>query len=149
VAAQAVSVLVATNIKGIAGAKQDEKTKMAQWDFNTQWSLPKSEALCLVIPGLFGYRMDTPADMSAFEGAYEAGQYWGQAGRTPGYERWVAGGKQGPRPGPMRYTGGGFYAGVLVVLIAVWASLQALRKENSVFSLRERKLIWFWMGVFF
>ncbi|MFN7142090.1 MAG: hypothetical protein ACK4UN_22445, partial [Limisphaerales bacterium] len=38
----------------------------AQWDFATQWSLPKIETFRVIIPGLFGYRMDTP----------EGGQYW-------------------------------------------------------------------------
>src|SRR5215475_10948194 len=49
----------------------------------------------------------------------------------------------------MRYTGGGYYTKILIILIAIWASLQSLQQEKSVFSLRERKLIWFWMGVFF
>jgi hypothetical protein len=113
--------------------------------------LPKSEALCLLVPGLFGYRMDTPRDMSAFGNAYHGGSYWGQAGRDLGweeaYEKWVRDGKQGNAPlmGTMRFTGGGNYTGVLVVLIALWAALQSFQRERSVFSLTQRRWIWFWI----
>ena len=150
-AAQPISALVATAIKGVAGTKQDEATKQERWAFSTQWSLPKSEALCLLVPGLFGYRLDTPRDMAAFENAYRGGAYWGQAGRDLGwdaaYEQWEKNGKQGPAPvtGLMRYTGGGNYTGVLVVLLALWASLQSFRKQGSVYSLTQRRWIWFWV----
>jgi len=149
-AAQPISALVATAIKGVAGTKQDEQTKQERWAFSTQTSLPKSEALCLLVPGLFGYRMDTPRDMAAFGSAYEAGVYWGQAGRDLGwdaaYDQWVKNGKQGPAPSGfmMHYTGGGNYTGVLVILIAIWASLQSFRRENSIFSLTQRRCVWFW-----
>lgn len=147
-AAQPISALIGTAVKGIAGTKQDEKTKQERWNFSTQTSLPKSEALCLLVPGLFGYRMDTPRDMSAFESTYEGGQYWGQAGRQQEWDAWVAGGKQGGPPRVlMRYTGGGNYTGVLVVLVALWASLQSFRKEKSAFSLYHRKWIWFWTAL--
>ncbi len=152
-AAQPISALVATAIQGVAGTKQDEQTKMERWNFSTQWSLPKSEALCLLIPGLFGYRLDTPLNMAAFEKEYEGGAYWGQAGRDPGWDvawdKWVESGKQGPAPPAgaflMRFTGGGNYTGVLVVLIAVWAALQSFQREKSVFSLTQRRWIWFWI----
>jgi hypothetical protein len=155
-AAQPISALVATAIKGVAGTKQSEAATQERWNYCTQWSLPKSEALCLLIPGLFGYRMDTPRDMSAFQNAYQNGIYWGQAGRSPEWdvewEQWVKGGKQGQPPNPydprilMRYTGGGNYTGVLVVLIALWAALQSLQRDKSVFSLTQRRWIWFWMA---
>jgi hypothetical protein len=150
-AAQPISALVATAIKGVAGTKQDEATKQERWAFSTQWSLPKSEALCLLVPGLFGYRMDTPRDMAAFGNAYHGGSYWGQAGRDLGweeaYEKWVRDGKQGNAPimPTMRFTGGGNYTGVLVVLIALWAALQSFQRERSVFSLTQRRWIWFWI----
>jgi Bacterial membrane protein YfhO len=153
-AAQPISALVATAITGVAGTKQDEKTKQERWIFSTQTSLPKSEALCLLIPGLFGYRMDTPRDMSAFESAYQNGVYWGQAGRDPAWDaahdEWLKSGKQGQPPNAahygMRYTGGGNYTGVLVVMIALWAALQSWQKEKSVFSLAQRRWIWFWIA---
>ena len=55
--------LVGTNITGVAGTAQDAETKAAHWDWATQWSLPKVETFGLLVPGLFGYKMDTPKDM--------------------------------------------------------------------------------------
>jgi hypothetical protein len=137
-AVQTISVLVTTQIQGVVGTQQDTRTKEERWDFATQWSLPKREALGLVVPGLFGYRMDTP----------EGGNYWGAAGRDPSWYRYVENGKQGPKPGGfMRFTGGGNYAGVLVVLVAVWASLQGFRKQGSVFPELSRRWLWFWTAV--
>jgi hypothetical protein len=145
-AAQPLSVLIRTGITDVKGTQ----SKQDQWAFATQTSLPKSEALCLLVPGLFGYRMDTPLDMSTFESKYHGGAYWGQAGRDMRWEtareEWIKNGKQGPAPifGNMRYTGGGNYTGVFVVLIAVWVVFQSFRGEKSVFPLTHRKWIWFW-----
>ncbi|MCI0534848.1 MAG: hypothetical protein L0Z50_06445 [Verrucomicrobiales bacterium] len=122
-AAQAISTLVGTQIQGIVGTQQDAQTKQAHWDLATAGSLPKIEALRVVIPGLFGYRMDTP----------EGGSYWGSAGQTPGIRE-------------SRHSGAGVYAGVLVVLIAVWALARSLVKQSNPFSDRERRFIWFWTG---
>jgi hypothetical protein len=138
IAAQALSVLIGTGIKGVAGAGQDAESKAQRWDWATQWSLPKRETLSFIVPGLFGYRMDTP----------DGGNYWGASGRDPAWDRYFAAGSQGQPPGGfMRFAGGGSYAGVVVVFVAVWAAAQALRKKDSVFSYADRKLLWFWMGV--
>lgn len=138
IAASAVTSLVGTQIKGVANMGQDATSKAQRWDEATQWSLPKRETLGLFVPGLFGFRMDTP----------EGGSYWGAGGRHPSWDRYFASDKQGPPPNPrvytLRYGGGGVYAGVLAVLIALWTALQAFRKENSIFSASERKMIWFW-----
>jgi hypothetical protein len=140
VAAQAVSVLVSTNIQGVAGTKQDTRSKEDRWEFATTWSLPKRELLCLVIPGLFGYRMDSS------QHGLEGGDYWGKVGCPESVDRIIAsGGKVGKES--LRFTGGGNYAGVLVVLLAAWAAVQALRKQDSIFSPQQRKLLWFWMGL--
>ena len=139
VAAQTVNVLVSTSIKGIAGTPQDTRTKEERWDFATQWSLPKRETLSLIIPGLFGYGMNSP----------EGGNYWGAIGRDPAWDRYFKGGKQGPPPSPerfMRQSGGGVYVGILVAVVALWAALQSLRKKDSVFTLPQRKFLWFWIG---
>ena len=141
IAASAVSSLVGTQIKGVANMGQDAASKAQRWDEATQWSLPKRETLSFLVPGLFGFRMDTP----------EGGNYWGAGGRSVAWDRFFASDKQGPPPNPrvyfLRYGGGGVYAGVLVVLIALWTVFQSFRKENSVFSAAERRLIWFWSGV--
>ena len=149
IATQTLNVLIGTSIKGIAGTEQDTETKAHRWDFSTQWSLPKRETLSLIVPGLFGYRMDTPRDMAAFPEWFEGGVYWGAIGRDPAWDRYFKGGEQGPAPSAehiMRQTGGGAYLGLPVVLIALWAALQALRKKDSVFTLAQRKTLWFWIG---
>jgi hypothetical protein len=141
IAASAVSGLVGTQIKGVAGMGQDAASKAQRWDEATQWSLPKAETLGLIVPGLFGFRMDTP----------EGGNYWGRCGRHGAWDRYFASGKQEPRPDArvyfIRYGGGGLYAGVLVVLIGLWAAAQAFRRRDSVFTATQRKHIWFWSGV--
>jgi hypothetical protein len=141
IAASAVSGLIGTQIKGVAGMGQDEASKAQRWDEATQWSLPKAETLSLIVPGLFGFRMDTP----------EGGNYWGRCGRHGAWDRYFASGKQEPRPDArvyfIRYGGGGLYAGLVVVLIGLWAAAQAFRKGDSVFSATQRKFILFWSGV--
>lgn len=137
VAFRAISGLLATNVEGIAGTDQDEQTREGRWDWATQWSLPKAETLSLVVPGLFGYRNDTA----------EGGEYWGSMGRSAAWEKYLDAGGTGPIPkGFVRYSGGGFYAGVAVVLLAFWAGAQAFRREKSVFNLRQRRWLWFWMA---
>src|SRR5262249_6577199 len=106
------------------------------WSWATQWSFSKIETLSLFVPGLFGYRMDTP----------NGGNYWGKIGRDLAWDGYFKSGKQGPPPGGyMRYSGGGVYAGVPVVLVAVWAGIQSLRKKDSAFTLTERRFLWFWL----
>jgi hypothetical protein len=134
-AAQTIDVLVTTQIQGVSGAGQDTRSKEQRWDWATQWSFPKKETLGIVVPGLFGYRMDTP----------EGGNYWGGVGRDPSWDRYFASGARGTPPeGFMRFSGGGPYAGVAVVVIGLWAIVQSFRKKDSVFPLAERKYVWFW-----
>jgi hypothetical protein len=137
-AAQAIAGLLATEIEGVAGAQQDTRTKEQRWDWATQWSLPKWETLSLAVSGLFGYRMDTP----------NGGNYWGAIGRAPAWDRYLENGRQGQPPNELlRFSGGGSYVGVPVLLVAIWAALQSLRRKDSVFSLPQRKFLWFWLGV--
>jgi hypothetical protein len=143
ISASVVIGLIGTQIKGVAGMGQDAESKAQRWDEATMWSLPKAETLSLVVPGLFGFRMDTP----------EGGNYWGRIGRHGAWDRYFASGKQEPRPDPnrlfIRYSGGGDYAGVVVILIALWTVVQAFRKGESVFPAAQRKFIWFWSAVAF
>ena len=46
-----------------------------------------------------------------------------------------------------RLVGTGEYAGVLVVVVALWAVLQSFRNRGSPYSLLQRRAIWFWFGV--
>jgi hypothetical protein len=129
IATQGILALYTVAIKNAAGSTEGSEVVRnpdEQWNWATQWSLPKAELLRVIIPGLYGYRMDTE----------EGGNYWGAVGRTPGWE-----------PGQMgspRHSGAGEYAGVLVFLVAIWAIAQACRKDASVYSPLERRWIWFW-----
>jgi len=83
-----------------------------------------------------------------FQEYYLGGNYWGAMGRDAAWDRYFDGGSKGPPPpGYMRQTGGENYAGVLVVLVALWAMIQALRKSDSAFSDVQRRYIWFWSAV--
>lgn len=121
VAAHVVSNLIGTQVKGVVGMEQTAEAKEKRWNEATLWSLPKIETLRLVVPGLFGYRMQTP-DGSA---------YWGGVGAPEGAPQY-------------RSSGSGEYAGLLVVLLAGWALAQSLRKEQSEALPREsRYILWF------
>jgi hypothetical protein len=150
IATQTVVSLIGTNIQGVSGTAQDAETKAANWDKATQWSLPKAETLGLFVPGLFGYKMDTPKNMlPALQDAYRGGVYWGGVGRDPANDRFFDNGGQGspPDPGWMRQTGGGDYCGILVALIAAWTIVQSFRRQNSPFPDVQKKFIWFWAVV--
>lgn len=148
IACQTVVSLVGTQITGVVGTGQDRESKAQHWDWATQWSLPKAETLGLFIPGLYGYKMDTPNNMDPnFLPDYIGGNYWGGMGRDASYDRYWASGSQGPAPqGMLRQTSGTNYTGVLVVLIGLWTATQAFRKQGSVFDLTQRRRLWFWTG---
>jgi hypothetical protein len=155
-ATQTIVSLVGSAIVGVGGAanadtsgkSNDAQAKLAHWDWATQWSMPKIETLGFFVPGLFGYRMDTPKDMMAFQDEYKGGQYWGGVGRDPNIDRYFdSGQKDSPPQGLMRFSGGGNYGGVLVSLIALWAIVQSFRRQNSVFTDPQKKLLWFWIAI--
>ncbi len=126
---QAITALLHAGVVSAAKSQQQARSWQENWDFATQWSLPKIEAARVVIPGLFGYRMDTPG----------GGEYWGTVGQQPGWEQSHA--------GFARYSGSGEYAGVLVVLIALWGIAASFGRDVKIFSGTERKLIWFWSAL--
>lgn len=150
-ASQSIVSLVTTQIQGVAGQGAGQgstpEEKLEHWDWASQWSLPKKETLGLAIPGLFGYKMDTPNNVPFLESWYEGGSYWGGIGRSPELDRFFDSGKEGtatPPPGMMRFTGGENYAGFLVLLIGAWAVAQSLRaKEHSSLSSQHRHYVWF------
>ena len=150
IATQTVVSLVGSQIAGVAGTAQDAETKAQHWDWAPQWSLPKIETLGLFVPGLFGYRMDTPKNMMEFlQAGYTGGAYWGGMGRDPVLDRFFDSGGQGTPPpyGFMRQTGGQNYVGILVALMAAWTLAQSLRRRDSVFQEIQRRFIWFWGGL--
>lgn len=151
IAAFAIGGLITTQIKGVAGMSQDEQTKAMRWSEATQWSVPTIEGLGLMVPGLFGFRMDTPMYLPEdMQKSHAAGAYWGKGGRDAAWDNYLASDRKGPTPGPnqfLRYGGGGGYAGILVLLVSVWAVGQSFRGENSFFTLAQRRMLWFWLGV--
>ncbi|MGA2279487.1 MAG: hypothetical protein ABSG80_04205 [Verrucomicrobiota bacterium] len=151
IAFQTVTSLVESQIQGIAGISQDAETKAAQWDPASQWSLPKKETLGLIVPGLFGYKMDTPNNMMpALQDAYRGGVYWGGKGRDPAIDRFFdSGGTGSPPSNYMRQSGGGDYCGILVGLVAAWTIAQSFRRKDSLFTDSQKKIIWFWTAVMF
>jgi len=82
IAAGALSTIFVTQIQGMAGNQKDQEAKPQGWGWATQWSLPKREVLSLVVPGLFGFRMDTP----------DGGNYWGACGRDLAWDSYFKGG---------------------------------------------------------
>ncbi|MEI7733513.1 MAG: hypothetical protein WCO56_28340 [Verrucomicrobiota bacterium] len=126
-----LSAYMGISITGVAGMEEKQQSKEARWDWATQWSLPKLETLRVIIPGLFGYRLDTG----------DGGNYWGTVGQQPGWEQ--------HHQGFPRHSGSGEYAGVLVALLAGYGVAQSLRKKGGAFTPVESKMVWFWaaMGV--
>jgi hypothetical protein len=164
--------LVGTQIKGTANLGQSAAEKKAHWDFTTQWSFPKLETLRLVIPGLFGYRLqDYITDTN------KASAYWGKIaedphvdelessnpetrahsaaslGLQPEIQNIMAGNDLSAREQVLdqikgslqrRHTGSGDYTGVLVCLLAFFGLFNSWRKLNSPYSKNERQAVWFW-----
>ena len=146
-AVQVVSSLIGLGITN-TGAASNQESPAAHWDWATQWSLPKAETLGAAVPGLFGYRMDTPNKMlpKSLEKEYSGGVYWGGVGRDPRIDRFFDSGAEGNPPpgGMMRFGYAGYYCGILVILIALWGVAQLFRKKNPVYSGEQKKLVAFW-----
>ncbi len=150
IAFQTVQSLVGTQIKGIVGMEQTAESKDKRWVGATLWSLPKREMLRVIIPGVFGYRMDTP----------EGGEYWGGVGSDPGIAEMQKLLKSGDpqtqqqaasylQQAQWRSSGAGEYAGVLVFLVAAWAVARSFSRRAQTYSVTEKKLIWFWAAMAF
>ena len=123
IAAHAIHALVSTQIVAVSGMSQTRESEAQRWQFATAISLPPVESLRIIVPGLFGYRMDSP----------DGGAYWGAVGFD------------GTSKG--RWSGAGEYAGILVVLVASYAAATSLRKKQSPYSEQERRMVWFWVAV--
>lgn len=137
VAAHIVLSLVQLNITAVVGMGQDQESRSARWYEATMWSLPPRETLRAIIPGLYGYRLDSP----------DGGNYWGTVGSHPAWDDWFASPDRDPSKAPpqsIRHSGAGHYTGVVVVLLAAFALAQALRRSGSPFTPEERRWVLFW-----
>ena len=135
-AAHTITTLVGTQVSNVSVTKADSMSKEQRWIWATQWSLPKREMLRVLIPGIFGYRMDVDGSGQLYEKSY-----WGAVAQTPGYEEDHL--KPGYR-GLARHSGSGEYSGIFVLLVGILAIAQSFRKQNSPFSIAEKRFIWFW-----
>ena len=169
-----IYTLVITQIGGTGGGGQGDSDKRARWQFITQWSIPKVETLRVIIPGVFGYRMQEFTTSTN-----KAGSYWGMIAEDPHVQdlessdpnvRSSAAASLGISPqiqailasndkparesiidqvkGQLqrRHTGNGEYAGVLVCLLATFGLANAGRKIASPYTAEERRAVWFWSG---
>jgi hypothetical protein len=164
--------LVGTQIKGSANIGENARDKRDHWNFITMYSFPKVETLRLVIPGLFGYRLD-----QYITDTNKASAYWGsisedyhvyelesgnaetraQSAASLGLpvdaQNIMAGRDLAARESivnqikpslPRRHTGSGDYVGILVCLLAGFGLFNTWRKVNSPYSKPEREAVWFW-----
>ncbi len=140
-ATHALYALISTQIQGVAGMAQDAETRQQRWSEATMWSLPKAETLRLFVAGLYGYRLDTT----------QGGNYWGAVGQHPAWDEYYA--QENPKPDDApqgalrRHSGSGFYSGVFVCLLAVWAVFRSFSRTANVYRPEERRLIWFWAAM--
>lgn len=112
--------LVSGNVAGASGMGQDETSKRERWDWATQWSLPPGEALRAIVPGLYGYRMDSP----------DGRAYHGSVGADASWDKWRPG-KEPPQR-TVRFSGAGHYTGMFVALSAALALYGALGRKILV-----------------
>ena len=177
-----IFTLVVTQIKGTGAddsgqtAPQTEGQKSARWQFITQWSIPPLESLRVIIPGLFGYRMQEFTTSTN-----KAGSYWGKIAEDPhiqGLESsdpqvrtnaaaqlgipppvqdiFYAGTNQVAIHGYLdnikgqlqrRHTGNGEYAGVLGLPAGgLRTGQRGDERLGSPYSAEERRAVWFWTG---
>jgi hypothetical protein len=169
-----IYTVVVTQIQGTSGDGSSQRSPQAQWDFITQWSIPKLETLRVFIPGVFGYRLQEYTTSTN-----KAGVYWGRTGEdshiqglesgdpqartnaaaslglSPQIQEILAGNDLAARESIVdqvkgqvlrRHTGNSEYAGVLLCLLAAFALANAGRKTASPFSAEERRAVWFWGG---
>jgi hypothetical protein len=171
-----IYTLVVTQISGTTNGGQTESDDVSRWQFTTQWSIPKLETLRVIIPGLFGYRMQEFTTSTN-----KSGSYWGKIAEDPRIQDLESSNPQvrsnaivalGVSPQPelqavfashntearagyveqikgqvqRRHTGNGEYAGLLVCLMAAFGLANAGRKAGSPLSAAERRAVWFWGG---
>lgn len=143
-------------------AEQKKAREEQAWIFATMASLPKLETLRVFVSGVFGYRMSPDEEHFGFHKS----SYWGGVGGSPSIDdvrrqalrssdqNLADQAKQQltqvgqSQPSAFRFSGSGEYAGVLVVLLAIWAFLQSVRPAGSTaFSDFDRWMIRFWAAV--
>ena len=90
----------------------DTQTPEERWAYVTQWSQPPGESLDFIAPGWTGWRSGD-----------EKGPYWGQMGRSEGYEQ--------TRQGFMNFKLENVYVGAVPLLFAVLGLAAAFRRRRE------------------
>lgn len=138
VASHVLISLIQINITGTVGMGQDRESREKRWmEVTLYGSLPPGETLRAFIPGLYGYRMDSP----------NGANYWGRVGSHPAWDEWLESKDRDPaqRPGGgARHSGAGHYSGIVVLLLAAFGVAQSLRKDGGALTPTERRWVWFW-----
>lgn len=173
IASSSIYTLIGSTFTENAKTGKTAADKRQQWIFLTTYSFPKMESLRLMIPGLYGYRLQ-----EFMTDTNKSSAYWGtisedwriqelesssekdraQAavdfGLNPEMTKILVGPQSSMRDqlvdyiksqdGARRHTGSGDYVGELVILLAFFALFNTWRKKDSPFSKNDRQAIWFW-----
>ncbi len=90
----------------------DDQTPAERWAYVTQWSQPPGESLDFIAPGWTGWRSGD-----------DQGPYWGQMGRSEGYEQ--------TRQGFMNFKLENVYVGAVPLLFALLGVAAAFRRRRE------------------
>jgi len=121
ISATMMFVSYASNIKGAASMQTESARE--KWEYVTQWSWPPDESIDFIAPGYMGWRSGELA-----------GPYWGQMGRSAGWEQ--------TRQGFMNFKLENTYLGIIPILLALFAVLMAImgRKANAECRMKNAEL---------
>lgn len=173
ISASTIYTLIGSTFTESASTGKSDSDKREHWIFLTTYSFPKMETLRLIIPGLYGYRLqefmtdtnkssaywgtiaedwrvselDSSSDSERAQGIAELGV------SNPEAKKVLMGPDTPTREELMdnikgqlsrRHTGSGDYTGELVCLLAFFGLFNTWRKENSPFSKSDKEAVWFW-----
>jgi hypothetical protein len=173
ISASTIYTLIGSTFTETASTGKTETEKKEHWIFLTTYSFPKMESLRLIIPGLYGYRLQ-----EFMTSTNKSSAYWGtiaedwrvaelESGspakraqgavdlgiQNPEIQKILVGNDTPDREKlmdniksqlPRRHSGSGDYVGELVCLMAFFGLFSSWRKINGPFSKTERQTIWFW-----
>jgi hypothetical protein len=172
ISASTIYTLIGSTFTENASTGKTETEKKEHWIFLTTYSFPKMETLRLIIPGLFGYRLQ-----EFMTDTNKSSAYWGTIAEDYRVAELESGSKAARAQGaadlgianpevvkilsgedtptrdkimesvksqlPRRHSGSGDYVGELICLMAFFALFNSWRRIDSPYSKNERQAIWF------